>query len=456
VTLGAAELARAIAAGELSARAAVQASLDRIEEVNGALNAVTVVLAGEALAAADAADASLARGEPAPPLLGVPFTVKENIDVAGTVTSLGMRGGVPAERDAPHIAHLRAAGAIPVARTNLPDLALRWHTDNARHGATVNPWDASLSPGGSSGGDAVALASGMAAFAVGSDYGGSLRVPAALAGVYALRPTPGRLAQAFGVPPLMSRQLMASDGPLTRRAEDLPLLLAAMARPDPRDPRFTPAPVGETARGPVALVLAADADDAVAEGLRRAAAALNAAGYDVVEAEAPRVEEAAQLWLDLVGFEVRLGALQRLRDEGSEGTRASAEALFGLARPLDGDGYANALAERHMLAAEYGDFLARHPLILGPVSVCAPWPVGHDLGGAEPLRDEWWGFRLTVATACLGLPAVSVPAGLDARGRPVGVQLVAARWREGTLVAAAEAIESGLETLPSGPRTREV
>ena len=172
-----------IAAGERSAQAMVQECLDRIAERNGELNAVTITLADEALAAAAEADAVLARGGPAPPLLGVPFTVKENIDVAGTVTSLGMRGGVPVERDAPHIAHLRAAGAIPIARTNLPDLALRWHTDNARHGATVNPFDASLSAGGSSGGDAVALASGMAAFAVGSDYGGSLRVPAALAGV---------------------------------------------------------------------------------------------------------------------------------------------------------------------------------------------------------------------------------------------------------------------------------
>ena len=456
MTLGAAELARAIAARELSARAAVQAGLDRIEEANGALNAVTVVLAGEALAAADAADATLARGEPFPPLLGVPFTVKENIDVAGTVTTLGMRGGVAAEQDAPHIAHLRAAGAIPIARTNLPDLALRWHTDNARHGATVNPWDASLSPGGSSGGDAVALASGMAAFAVGSDYGGSLRVPAALAGVYALRPTPGRLAQAFGVPPLMSRQLMATDGPLARRAEDLRPLLAAMARPDSRDPRFTPASDAEPAPGPVALVLADTADSAVAEGLHRAAAALTAGGYDVVESEVPRLEEAAQLWLDLVGFEVRLGALQRLRDEGSEGTRDSAEALFGLARPLDGDGYARALGERHVLAAEWGALLDRHPLILGPVSACAPWPVGHDLGGAEALRDQWWGFRLTVATSCMGLPAVSVPAGFDGRGLPVGVQVVAQRWREGALLAAAEAIESGLEMRPGEPRTRDL
>jgi amidase len=345
-----------------------------------------------------------------------------------------MRGGVPVERDAPHIAHLRAAGAIPIARTNLPDLALRWHTDNARHGATVNPFDASLSPGGSSGGDAVALASGMAAFAVGSDYGGSLRVPAALAGVYALRPTPGRLAQAFGVPPLMSRQLMASDGPLARRAEDLALLFAVMAQPDARDPRFTPA-TSEAAHGPVALVLAHD-------GSRRAADALVSAGYEVVEAEAPRVAEAAQLWLDLVSFEMRLGALARLRDEGSEGTRRSAEALFGLARPLDGDGYARALGERHVLAAAWSEFLDRHPMILAPVSTSDPWPVGHDLGGADALRDEWWGFRLTVATACLGLPAVAVPVGLDRRGLPAGVQLIGPRWAERTLLAAAEAIET--------------
>jgi amidase len=423
-----------IAAGERSAQAMVQECLDRIAERNGELNAVTITLADEALAAAAEADAVLARGGPAPPLLGIPFTVKENIDVAGTVTSLGMRGGVPVERDAPHIAHLRAAGAIPIARTNLPDLALRWHTDNARHGATVNPFDASLSPGGSSGGDAVALASGMAAFAVGSDYGGSLRVPAALAGVYALRPTPGRLAQAFGVPPLMSRQLMASDGPLAQRAEDLALLFAVMAQPDARDPRFTPA-TSEAAHGPVALVLAHD-------GSRRAADALVSAGYEVVEAEAPRVAEAAQLWLDLVSFEMRLGALARLRDEGSEGTRRSAEALFGLARPLDGDGYARALGERHVLAAAWSEFLDRHPMILAPVSTSDPWPVGHDLGGPDALRDEWWGFRLTVATACLGLPAVAVPVGLDRRGLPAGVQLIGPRWAERTLLAAAEAIET--------------
>jgi Asp-tRNA(Asn)/Glu-tRNA(Gln) amidotransferase A subunit family amidase len=120
----------------------------------------------------------------------------------------GLRGECPdAVLDAPHVAHLRAAGAVPIGRGNLPDLALRRHTESARYGTTLNQWDAALSPGGSSGGDAVAVATGMVPFAVGSDYGGSLRVPAALAGVYALRPTPGRVAQVSSVPPSMSRQL---------------------------------------------------------------------------------------------------------------------------------------------------------------------------------------------------------------------------------------------------------
>ena len=150
------------------------------------------------------------------------FSVKENIDVAGTPTTFGLRGDFPdAPHDAPHVAHLRAAGAVPIARGNLPDLALRWHTESARYGTTVNPLDPTLSPGGSSGGDAVAVATGMVDFAVGSDYGGSLRVPASVTGVYALRPTPGRFPMAPAAPPSMSRQLFATDGLLARSVEDL-------------------------------------------------------------------------------------------------------------------------------------------------------------------------------------------------------------------------------------------
>ena len=197
------ELARLIAAGEASAREAVDSNLERIAEVNGHLNALTVVLADEARAAADAADRA---DGPRGPLHGVPFTVKENIDLAGTPTTFGLLGDFPdAEQDAPHVAHLKAAGAVPVGRGNLPELALRWHTESARYGATVNPRDPGLSPGGSSGGDAAAVASGMVPFAVGSDYGGSLRVPATACGICSLRPTPGRFPMAPTMPQKSTR-----------------------------------------------------------------------------------------------------------------------------------------------------------------------------------------------------------------------------------------------------------
>ena len=199
---GAAALATAIAANDVSPREVVDEHRTRIDELNPRLNALTRTL-----------EPQLAEG----PLHGIPFSVKENIDLAGTPTTFGLKGDFPdATQDAPHVAHLRAAGAVPIARGNLPDLALRWHTESARYGTTINPHDANLSPGGSSGGDAVAVATGMVAFAVGSDYGGSLRVPASLAGVCALRPTPGRFPMAGSVPPSMSRQLFATDGLLTR------------------------------------------------------------------------------------------------------------------------------------------------------------------------------------------------------------------------------------------------
>ena len=234
----------------------------------------------------------------------------------------------------------------------------------------------------------------------------------------------------------MSRQLMASDGPLdaARRGSRAAAGCDGAAR-SARPALHARCRSARRHARPVALVLAADADERCG---RRAASRRGGPrprpGTTSWRPRLPRVEEAAQLWLR----PRRLRGARSARCSGCA-TRA-ARARGAPPRRCSGSrgrstatATRSALAERHALAAEYGDFLARHPLILGPVSTCAPWPVGHDLGGAERLRDEWWGFRLTVATACLGLPAVSVPAGLDARGRPVGVQLVAARWREGTL-----------------------
>lgn len=171
--LGAFELGTAIRDGVASSRDVVQAHLDRIAAVNTGVNAVTGTLADEALSAADEADAVIAQGDPTSPFHGVPFTVKESIDLAGSPTTQGVRAlaeMIP-PLDAPAVANLRAVGAIPFARTNAPDLALRWHTDNALHGPTRNPWDPARTPGGSSGGEAAALATGMTPLGVGSDLG---------------------------------------------------------------------------------------------------------------------------------------------------------------------------------------------------------------------------------------------------------------------------------------------
>src|SRR6267378_1932578 len=200
--LSASELAQRIVRRQLSSVEVVDAHLARIDEVNPALNALVRVLADEARAGAALADKKLAAGEAVGPLHGVPFTVKENIDMAGLPTTWGVPAlaQAVAPADAPVVERMRAAGAIPIARTNLPDMALRVHTDSSLHGLTRNPWHPGRSAGGSSGGDAAALASGMSAIGLGNDLGGSLRVPANACGIASIRPSAGRVPDAGFVP----------------------------------------------------------------------------------------------------------------------------------------------------------------------------------------------------------------------------------------------------------------
>src|SRR5215813_662369 len=216
--VGVVELAKAIREKQVSSREVIQAHLDRIHAVNGRLNAVTVVLHEEALRAAEAADQALAKGAALGPLHGVPMTVKENIDLSGSPTTQGIatfKDALP-PAESPHVTQLKRAGAIPIGRTNLPDFGLRWYTANALRGATRNPWDASRTPGGSSGGEAVALATGMTPLGLGNDYGGSLRVPSAFCGTAAIKPTLGRVPDASAISPEelpITIQLMAVQGP---------------------------------------------------------------------------------------------------------------------------------------------------------------------------------------------------------------------------------------------------
>ncbi len=239
------ELAAMIRDREVSSREVIQAHLDRIEAVNPYLNAIVRLLPDQALAAADAADRFVSDGAGLGPLHGVPFTVKENIDLAGTPTTQAIPALAEAVApvDAPQVERMRAAGAIPIGRTNLPDFGLRVHTDSALHGLTRNPWNPQRTPGGSSGGEAAALATGMSPLGLGNDLGGSLRNPAHCCGVASIKPSTGAVPAATVIPPEdmnISYQLMAVEGVLARRSGRRPGRLHRARGPAPARPAERP------------------------------------------------------------------------------------------------------------------------------------------------------------------------------------------------------------------------
>ncbi len=459
--LSAGELAGAIRDRKVSSREVVEAHLARIAAVNPAVNAITVVLADEARRAAEAADAARAAGQPLGPLHGVPFTIKENVDLAGSPTTQGIvafADAVPAV-DAPAVAQLKAAGAIPLGRTNMPEGALRWHTDGVLRGPTRNPWDPTRSAGGSSGGEAAALATGMTPLGLGSDYGGSLRTPSQWCGTAALRPSQGRVAAARALPPepSLTRQLFAVNGPMARRVVDLRLALAAICGPDPRDAGWVPAPLdGPAPARPIQVAVTVDpagqgCDPAVVAGVRRAAAALAEAGYTVEEVEPPRIAEGAELWAALITAEARLGQATVRPLLGPDAQRFN-DLLLAAVPTLDHAGYVAGFATRSAIARAWSLFQADWPLVLGPVTTMPPPLVGFDLVDADAAAAVVRAHRLTTLVNLLGLPSVALPVGL-ADGLPQGVQLVGPRFREDLCLDAAQAIEDHLGILtPIDPR----
>ncbi len=458
---GAAQLAAAIRAREVSAREAVEAQLARIEAVNPRLNAVTVVLAEQALTAAGRADDALARGEETGPLHGVPCTIKENIEVAGTATT----NGVPAlaeayaERDAPAVERLREAGAIVVGRTNLPDLGMRWHTASSLRGVTRNPWDAGRTAGGSSGGEAAALAAGMTPLGLGNDYGGSLRYPSQCCGTAALKPGYGRIATAprEGWPdPTPTGDLFTATGPMARHVADLRLAFAVLAAPDSRDPRLAPAPLDGTAGERPRVAFTSDpgglgVDERVAAGVRRAAEALADAGYRVEEGEPLLLREATEVWGRLADAELQ-SAGQALLEPLSDEARRFIELTTWAAPEPSLAGYLEAHMERFRCARVWSEWFGGGRLLLGPVSTAQAFPVGHDIEDGEQALGVRRSMRLTLVANLLGLPSVALPAGVDG-GLPQGVQIIGPRYREELCLTAAQAIEDRLGVItPIEPR----
>jgi len=455
---GAAQLTDAIRRGRISCREAVSASLKRLDEVNSAVNAVTVVLAEEALAAAEEADRKVNRGEATGPLHGVPVLIKENVDQAGAATTNGVVAfrDLIADTDSPPVANWKRAGAIIIGRSNTPAFSLRWHTDNELRGPTLNPWDRTRTPGGSSGGAAAAVALGITPLAHGNDYGGSIRYPAYCCGLAGIRPTLGRVPSYNGTAPEeppISLQIFAVQGPLARRVRDVRLGLAAMAARDMRDPWWVPASLSgpEPAR-PMRVALTVDpaglgVDPAVADAIRCAGAALERAGYAVEEIEPPDVDAASELMWRIAMTEIRHATEPVIRKHGDPGMNRALDVYLAATPEVDLAGYMRDLAQRRKHLRDWLQFLERYPLVVGPVSSEPPLPVGFDTDAAadgERLRRIQ---RLLITVNLLGLPAAAVPTGLS-NGIPLGVQIIASRYREDLCLDAAETIEAqcGLDT----------
>jgi amidase len=446
------ETARAIAAREVTAEEAVAAALKRKGEANPAINAVVVDLSDEALAAARAADRAQGAGEPLGPLHGVPVTVKINVDVKGQANSNGVAAlaDLIAPSDSPVAANFRKAGAIVIGLTNTPEFSLRAFTDNPLHGQTWNPWDKAITCGGSSGGAAASIAAGVACAAHGNDIGGSLRWPAACCGVNTIKPTLGRIpaynqSAAAERPPMA--QLMSVQGPIARSVADVKLALSALARRDVRDPWWVPAPLeGPPAPRKVALAkLPADLDvDPEVIGLvRKTADHLSDAGYDVVEAEVPDVTATWQLWCDLISTEIATVQRETMAAMGSKPFLGALDGILHMAQILDLPGYIGAVARRAGVLRQWLAFLEDRPLILAPVSVQPTPAPDADLQGDVALARFFKNdLRFVGAISVLGLPVAVTPAGLTAKGHPVGVQLIASRYREDLALAAAAEIEA--------------
>lgn len=453
--LDAVDLAQRIRRREVSAREATASVLERIAAVNPRINALPDVMAGEALAAAETADRALAAGLAPGPLHGVPVTVKVNVDTAGRATTDGIVAlkDTIAQTDSPLVAHLRGAGAIIVGRSNTPAFSLRWFTDNDLHGRTLNPFDASVTPGGSSGGAAAAVATGMGAIAHGNDYGGSIRHPAWACGVVGLRTTPGRVPSYKASAPnrVITNQMMSVQGPLTRSVRDARLALAVMSQGSALDPQWTPAPLEHAAPNRVLRVAvfkrhpAYDADPSVVSAIDQAARWLAEGGCDVQEVQPPHFEEGAALWRQLVMDDMRRSGEAAVTAMGDVGVRSALRGyLHGLA-PLAADALMEAQQRRFSICRDWALMLdpdaGGHDVLLMPVSWQRQFQIDADVGEPDRVQRLLAAQSPLLGTAMMGLPGLAVPTGM-AGSLPTGVQIVAARFREDRCLAVGERIEA--------------
>jgi Asp-tRNA(Asn)/Glu-tRNA(Gln) amidotransferase A subunit family amidase len=445
-------MAAALRAGEIGPVELLERHIERIEHLDRDLNAIVVSRFAEARAEARSADAELASGRGGAPLRGVPFTVKESIDVAGMPTTAGLveQAGNVATEDAPAVAAMRAAGAILIGKTNVAEALLFYDSRNPLYGQTRNPHDRERGAGGSSGGEAAAIAAAMSPWGLGSDLGSSIRNPAHFTGIFGLLPSVGAIPATGSWPPdaTPGLALMSRVGPMARSAEDLELMLRTVAAPG------TAAAEPTTPSASVAgLAVAAFSENemqptaaACREAVRRAAAVLADSGHDVAEEPLPNLVEVRQCFDAVVGVEAMVVWPPYVDPE-----REHEDHLAELIRmppphtPPTAEDRLRISVRLGELERECVAWQERRPIAICPVAPTSAPPAGGALTevDGEPVRP---GGKMPLGpyANALGLPAAAVPVLSDEAGLPIGIQVIGRRGRDLEVLAVAQELERAL------------
>ena len=452
----ASEQARLVRERQISPVELVDAHLDRIDRLNGGLNAFVVLRAEDARAQAREAEAAVLRGDDLGPLHGVPFSCKEAIETAGDRMTVGSRLiDFVAEDDAPVVRRFRDAGGILLGKTNVPELLMCWETDSHVYGRANSAWDPDRTPGGSSGGEAAAISAGLSPIGIGTDGGGSIRVPSHLSGIVGLKGTPGRIPLTGHVPaPANIVSHTCNIGPMARRVEDLSLALGILSGYDAGDPGSIPfvAPPDvavEALAGTRVGLFTGDGvtpvDPAIVTAVQDAGRQLDAAGLVVEEVQPPGLERAHEDWY-LVLDKVIAVAVAELadgrRDELHQYTRDFIRNDFSGLELID---YVNAWTARDAARTGLIEFMADYPLLLGPVASIAAWRHGERAWDFPDGRVEWLeAFSVAEAWNVYGFPAATVQVSQTEDGLPIGVQLVARPWEDSLTLAACQVVEDAV------------
>jgi Asp-tRNA(Asn)/Glu-tRNA(Gln) amidotransferase A subunit family amidase len=453
--LSAVEMAQRIREKKISAVELVDAHLEKIEKLNPKLNAFAHVDAERVRRQARDAETVVMSGKTLGSLHGVPISIKSSLEVAGLRYESGtvLRKGFIGERDAPLVERLRKAGAIVLGVTNTPEMLMAWETDNLLYGRTNSPWDLERTPGGSSGGEAAAIAAGMSAGGVGSDGGGSIRVPAHFSGICGLKPTPGRIPSTGHFPtPGGPFALIGVVGPMARTVGDLKALFEVMQGPDDGDTCAAPVPLRWPRKDEVRNSRVGYFEDdgrtpvtrETRAAVRAAAEALRGAGFQVDPFRPEGLEEARELWKKF--FVGAGGMLIRPMFKGREHDLSPILQQFlewSAAEPaLTAENLLDAWIRRDGARAVFLAQMRKYPILLCPAAAIPAFRHGERSwvfeGKTVDYLDAW---SYTEWFNLLGNPAAVVPVSHSAEGLPIGVQIVGRPWEEERVLGAAAVLE---------------